>query len=425
MGIIQKMAQNQKDFVQNPGKDFTRKRKLDFATMMTLLLSMNGGSISSELMKFFGFDSNIVSSSAFVQQRKKIQLQAFDHLLNELVKTQRDLKSYRGYRLLAIDGTQLSIPYNPKDINSLKSNIENSKGSNILSISTLYDLENRLYLDGHIVGIKSLNEKAACKEIIDRCQVLEPTILIADRGYEGYNLLCNLIDKGWKFVIRIKDKQSNGIISKVDLPETEEYDEKVQWDLTHLESKTLREQLPHFRRVHPHYKLDILKKYDLNFYTLKARVVRIKVNDGLFETLVTNLDANEFSSDELKKLYSKRWGIETSFRELKYALGLNSVHSKERTCVAQEIFSKLIMYNYCEMVTSHIIISKKDTLHLYKVNFTMAVLICKHYMSCKGTTSPPEVENLIQKHILPIRPDRHFPRRNSKHTAISFLYRIS
>ena len=36
-------------------------------------------------------------------------------------------------------------------------------------------------------------------------------ILVADRGYENYNIFAHAIEKGWKFAIRVKDKNSNGI----------------------------------------------------------------------------------------------------------------------------------------------------------------------------------------------------------------------
>ena len=37
----------------------------------------------------------------------------------------------------------------------------------------------------------------------------------------------------------------------------------------------------------------------------------------------------------IKELYHMRWGIETSFRELKYAIGLTSFHSKKRDYMAK------------------------------------------------------------------------------------------
>ena len=55
---------------------------------------------------------------------------------------------------------------------------------------------------------------------------------------------------------------------------------------------------------------------------MKFRVVRLKIADNCYETLLTNLNPCEFPACVLKNVYRLRWGIETSFRELKYAVGL-------------------------------------------------------------------------------------------------------
>lgn len=46
--------------------------------------------------------------------------------------------------------------------------------------------------------------------------------------------------------------------------------------------------------------------------------------------IITNLDQSDFSMNDIKKLYQLRWGIETSFRELKYAIGLTSFHARKK-----------------------------------------------------------------------------------------------
>ena len=73
--------------------------------------------------------------------------------------------------------------------------------------------------------------------------------------------------------------------------------------------------------------------------------------------IVTNLWDNEFSADDIKKIYKMRWGIETSFRELKYHVGLIAFHSKKKDCVIQEIFASLIMYNFSMLITENILIA--------------------------------------------------------------------
>ena len=99
--LIREMAAEPKLFVKNPNADFTRTRKLAFETVMNLMLSMGGNSLTSELMEYFDYDVAMASSSAFIQQRNKLSPYAFEHLLNEFTRSFQDLETYEGYRLLA------------------------------------------------------------------------------------------------------------------------------------------------------------------------------------------------------------------------------------------------------------------------------------------------------------------------------------
>lgn len=55
---------------------------------------------------------------------------------------------------------------------------------------------------------------------------------------------------------------------------------------------------------------------------------RVKIKPEAFETVLTNLDGQIYPPQKLKELYAGRWGIETSFRDLKYTLGMLHFHSK-------------------------------------------------------------------------------------------------
>jgi hypothetical protein len=120
-----------------------------------------------------------------------------------------------------------------------------------------------------------------------------------------------------------------------------------------------------------------------------------------------------------------RWGIETSFRQLKYAVGLSAFHSKKMEYIAQEVFARLIMYNFSERIASYVIVQQKSSHLTYQLNFTIAVRICRYFFRFSDDQHPPNVEALIGKHILPVRPDRHFPRNLRFRQAVSFLYRLA
>ena len=73
-------------FVKKPGRDFTRKRKLGFDKIVSFLLAMEGGSLTTELLKHFGCSTHVATSSAFVQQRGKIDPSAFSSLFDLFVQ---------------------------------------------------------------------------------------------------------------------------------------------------------------------------------------------------------------------------------------------------------------------------------------------------------------------------------------------------
>ena len=151
--------------------------------------------------------------------------------------------------------------------------------------------------------------------------------------------------------------------------------------------------------------------------------VRIEISDGKYEVIATNLNRKEFPPKKLKEIYALRWGIETSFRHLKYALTLNNFHSKKEECILQEIFAKLTMYNFIQTIASQIIVSKKDRKYTYQINFSIAVHTCRNLLL--GCYTPKDVEAVIQRHILPIRIELHKPRCQYPSAFVSFSYRLT
>ncbi len=91
--------------------------------------------------------------------------------------------------------------------------------------------------------------------------------------------------------------------------------------------------------------------------------------------------------------------------------------------IYQEVFARLIMYNFSELITSHVIIQKADCKYAYKVNFSVAVHVCRQFFL--DNVSPPDVEALIRRHVSPIRPGRSRPRKMTVKHAVSFVYRVA
>jgi hypothetical protein len=415
------MADSRQRYVKNPETDFVRKRKLPFETVVQLVISMGGNSIYKELLETSGYDVNTATSSAFVQQRSKLLPDAFEFLFHEFTQEYKNFKRHRGYRLLAADGTDLHIATDPTDFDSF---INNQGGYNHLHLNALYDLCNRLYVDALVQPKRLENERAALISMINRSRINDKVIVIGDRGYEGYNCFAHIEPNTWKYLIRVKDLHSKGILSGLSLPDTPEFDTTITRILTRQQAKAKHQ--PNVYKFLPSTQtFDFLPVGSTMEYPMSFRVVRFSIAPGVYEAVITNLPEHEFSLNQLKSLYAMRWGIETSFRALKRTVGLIHFHSKKRELINQEIFARLIMYNFAEMITARVVILQADTKHDYQVNFTVALHVCRHFLRSWSNAPPLDVEALIRKRILPVRPNRKFARCTRPKRSVSFIYRIA
>lgn len=334
------------EFIRSPESDFTRKRKLDFSTTFNTILTMGGMTLDKELFDLFEGHDSIPSKSAFVQCRDKILPEAFVHVFYAYTQQLRKYKQWRGYHLLAVDGSRINIARDPSDTDSYIRR-KKGKGFNALLLSTVYDVLNHHYVDAVIQGHNNQDERGAFIKMMPNFS--PKSIVIADRGYESYNVLAHLHEACQNYVIRVKDIHSNGIASKLNLPQGE-CDEIVTMLITNFQSDEYKKLANH--RFSPS-----IARFDFSskahpIYQLTFRIVRLQLEDGSYQCLITNLPAN-FSSCDLKYLYKLRWGIETSYRELKYSVGLVNLHAKKRTSIIQEIFAKLILHNFSKSIVQN------------------------------------------------------------------------
>ena len=401
-------------------KDYSRERKLPFSIMIHTIVSMGTEAIKDELLKSFKFDDETASTSAFIQQRQKIKPEAFKYLFDSFNNSFKRTKKYKGYYLLAVDGSKIAYQPYPKDSDYYIQNNIGHKGFNQLMLTCLYDILSRRYVDAVVEPIKQCNENRAFYNFVDNYNSSDQSIFIADRFYEAYNSFAHCIENNQKFVIRVKDIKSSGILRSLALPNTDEFDVDISLIITRKQTNKIKNDRT-YKYLPRNCTFDFLD--DADFYPITFRVTRFKLESNSYECIITNLDRDEFSVEEIKELYHLRWGIETSFRELKYAIDLLSFHSKKADFVKQEVFARLILYNFCEIITTSVVVTKKDRKYEYQLNFTRAIHIYKHFIRIINE-SPPNVEALISKELLPIRPGRKDPRKVKSQSPISFIYRF-
>lgn len=426
---IKHVAQNSDLYCMDPQRNFSRNRKLSFSTVIKSIIGMESKNLTNELIDVFKNSCDYPSASAFVQQRQKIKPTAFKEIFDRFTSKILN-RSKSELQILAVDGSDIQIPTNPDDEASFCSNVNGKKPYNLLHLNALYDLDKHLYTDAFIQGKKNGNEHIALQQMIDRSNI-KNALIIADRGYESYNNMAHIQESGCFFLIRIKDGK-NGIKNGLVLPTTDEFDVDIRLKLTRKQTNEMKklfiEDKNHYKFI-PHstpfdYLPKELKKFDpIQFYELRFRIVRFKISEDMYETILTNLDTEKYPPKKLKELYAARWGIETSFRELKYTIGMLDFHSKKVMCIHQEIYAHLIMYNFAEMITSHVVIEKKQRKYTYKANFSVAAHMCRQFYH--GKTASPDLEAIIARNIIPIRTDRHYKRNPIVKTFHGFLYRVA
>ena len=86
-----------------------------------------------------------------------------------------------------------------------------------------------------------------------------------------------------------------------------EFDTEVTINLTRSQTKSNKEAGYKFMPTCQVF--DFLPIGSKDIYTIKFRVVRLKIADNVYETLITNLDNKLFKPVDLKELYRMRWQI--------------------------------------------------------------------------------------------------------------------
>ncbi|MGM9890257.1 MAG: IS4 family transposase [Floccifex porci] len=413
------------------GKDYTRNRKLSMSSVLKSLFSFGCSSLHDEYNRLHVHHKIDTSLCAFVRARDKISLRGIKLILQKLNKKMSYDKTFKGYRLLAIDGSKVSIYPNKKDdeIEKRKSKGD-GKPSSLIHVSALFDVLNKVFIDCRV------NKESEADELRDATQFIkdninDKNIFVCDRGYGGYNLFYNIMKTDQHFVIRIKDINSSTSIShrikKIIKDLNEEFDETVTLTFSRKASTSPDVVVLSDKRREYDFFNDS-KQGDIK---MTLRFVRFRLEDAKeedsYECLVTNLSEEEMSVSDLKEIYRLRWGIETGFMHLKYAIGLNRFHAKKLSEITKEVWMRLINYNLDSLIIMQIAESKrnresKKKKYSYTICFSQAAYIIR---DAYKTKVEDDLEKNIAAMVIPVKPDRHFDRNVRPHSYQTFCYRYS
>ena len=321
-------------------QDFTRQRQLTFPVVMLFILQKTAKSIQRHLHEFLNrlagdelFEP--LSAGAVTHARAKLKHTAFIELNNDVVvpaiygeQPLKHVERWRGHRLLGIDGSKLRLPNHPELFEQFTPVPIHSE-PNIAAkmypqarISVLYDLLNRVALDGQLRP-GSEGEVGLAIEQLDQAGYQD--IIITDRGYTGYPYLSAVVYMGLHFISRCSTasfaaaqelfrmgRAGRSIITKI------------------MASPEQRQHL-----------LDCGRKLELT-----VRFISLRLPTGELEVLVTSLlDEQEYPTEEFMQVYNWRWNQETFFFLLKNRLELENFSGHTAEAVRQDFHSTLLLSN--------------------------------------------------------------------------------
>ena len=241
---------------------FTRNRKMNFPMIILCILNFMKKTLQVELNNFNKLILKLdvsISKVAFSKARRKISPNAFIELFNltsKLWLEENEYKTYQNHRIFAIDGSIIQLE-NTKELLDEFGYLGSNKTACRARASILCDVLNGVVVHSELKSIQ-VDERTMALNHINYFDeyAKENDIIIFDRGYPSKKLIAMFDSKKWKYLMRV----SKGFNPQIDNSTEQEF--------------------------------YITICYDNKDY--KVRVLKLKLQTGETEILLTNIDEKDF-----------------------------------------------------------------------------------------------------------------------------------
>lgn len=368
---------------------FTRAAKMNFKNIILFVLNFVKKSIQIELDSFF---DNInredlrITKQGYSEARQKISPSAFIKMANGIISWyygDDDYKTYRGFRLSAIDGTVLELNNSERMrksfgfITNKYTEVARAKASGI------YDIENDMIMTSKITKYDT-SERDVAIDLIEQLKALglKNDLILFDRGYPSSKLISYIEKNSIKYLMRVP---SNFL-----------------------------------KAINDAKKEDQIVVINIERKNIKIRVLRFILDSGEEEILITNLLIEDFGIKDFKVLYFKRWGIEVKYNELKNKLQIENFTGDTPLVVEQDFYASIYLSNMISIAKAEAnqkIAKKnkgKNLKYEYKVNTNILIGKLKNSLILmlieddrrKRSKKLARIIQEISRNTVPIRPGR-------------------
>lgn len=353
-------------------------------------------------------DPTLVSEEAFAKARRRMPLEFWMNLiilLGERFEADHGERvCFRGFRLLAIDGTEINLPnWKPlKDhFGTAKNKFgqHNAQGRMVMLQLPLVRLPYRYVLSplsvGEITLARGLSQHLRRNDLV-----------LMDAGYWSYGLLWDIQNRHAFFAIRLK----SGIPLR-SLRRLGPGDQLMRWKPKDSRGQWKKEGLP---------------------ASIDLRVITYQIPGFRAQKLVTNvLSPRRIPREDWIRLttecslrgqlrpglYHRRWEIETTFRELKVEQGMEEgLRSRTPESIQFEVAGHVVLYLLVRwLIVEAAVRQKRDPLSL-SFSHALGELMSMHDSLITATSSWAKVLlgrllDRVAEHVVPRRPGRHYPRK--------------
>lgn len=395
--------------------NFTRERVLTFERIAAFIINLARKSLQLELYNF----TDILSipdctKQALSKARQKLHPTTFKLLNVKLLQefySDNVVKTFKGLRIIGIDGSTVLLP---KTIELRKKfGHDLTKDVVLARTSLMFDVLNNVTLHASINHYES-NERSLAKDHIEELlklnklttnQNFSDDILIFDRGYPSSPLLAFLHTNKLNYAIRI----THSFFSETNEAFNAGLKDTMLTIPVHKK----------WRPIHDDFK-EFMASVDKDL-TIQVRMVVFDLGNGQKEIVLTSLiDQEKFTYEDIFGLYGLRWNVEEGIKFHKSIAEIENFSGNTAIAIEQDFFATIFTCNFSSLLMQE----AEDELeaignkrkYRYKGNRKILVGIIKDeiinvFLTERSLDEYCEaLKNRIKKNLVPIKPNRSFPR---------------
>lgn len=363
-------------------------------------------------------DPTEVTEEAFAKARQRMPLEFWLHLIivlgERFERAHGDLHMFRGFRVLAIDGTRIDLPnYKPlRDYFGAAKNKTGSHNAQARMVMMQFPFT-RLPCHYELSPVKTGEVTMALRLTK---YLRQNDLVLLDAGYWSYQLLWAIANQRAFFALRLRKGLNVKTIKRL---QADGKDRLVRW--------TPKDSRGNWRRLGLPKSIDLrVIEYRVPGFRNQAIATSVtspkKISRDDWTRLTT--DCEDARRKLLPGLYHRRWEIETTYHELKVDQGMDR-HLRSRTVesIQYEIAGHVVFYFLIRwLIVKAAVKHKLDPLRISFVEAKRELenmcptLICSRlgWVVC---VLLPRLLDRIAKHQVPPRPGRHYPRKKKKATS--------